>query len=379
MTIIRKGMLLTLALFLTACGGSDNSTPTDDTAPSAQQTLEAEFGLWLQDMTDAHIEPGYRVLAEEARRLASSASDFCLLATPGEQDLHQLQEDWRQTNRAWQHIQWLKLGPILEESRLFRLQFWPDSNEAVTKGLAALLNSPETVTPEYIASRNVGAQGLPAAEQLLFAKAAETSLLTGQDGIKRCEVLVAITENISSIGRTLVHAWSDAGGGYGQTFKTGGGEFNGRIDVVEEVVTNWLEQLEKVKDKKLMVPLGSDIPGLPDEAESPLSDESLTNIRINLDALSQIYTANGRHGFDDILTGHLQQDGIAREMTEILARLQSDIGKLQMGLTQAISEESERQLLQQVIDDLRDFRTVLAADFIQALDINIGFNSNDGD
>ena len=38
-----------------------------------------------------------------------------------------------------------------------------------------------------------------------------------------------------------------------------------------------------------------------------------------------------------------------------------------------------KMTLSALIDQLRDFRTVLTADFVQAMDIYIGFNSNDGD
>ena len=161
----------------------------------------------------------------------------------------------------------------------------------------------------------------------------------------------------------IVTDWSAQGGNYRANFVNGTGEFTGQVDVVEEVVTNYLEHLELVKDEKLLHPLGDNAPGFPEIAESPRSNISLAHLKTNIQALSDIYTAKDGHGFDDILNNHLEQTAIATEMNEALTRAQTAINSVSNDFEQAINNEADREALNEVINALRDFRTVLTADF----------------
>lgn len=293
--------------------------------------------------------------------------------------LTSIQTAWQQTFSKWQSIQWLKLGPIVDQSRLFRIEFWPDNNEAVQRGINLILESQEPITATYLSTRNVGAQGLPALEMLLYPAASSDSLLNASNKAKRCEAVQGISDNLVNISSEIVTAWSESGGNYRANFVNGTGEFTGKVDVVEEAVTNYLEHLELVKDEKMLIPVSTDKPGIPTIAESHLSDISLSHIQANVQALIDIYTAKGGHGFDDILTGHLDQASIATQMNDALSKTQTAINSLSGSYTQALNDDAKRAKLNEVINSLRDFRTVLTADFVQAMDLNIGFNSNDGD
>jgi len=380
-------LVLGMSLLLSACGGGgsgtepdgDNGNPDPGTGGGEQSTLQQEFAKWLEDMSSNHIEAGYQALLADSQMLNQQVATFCALTSPSQSDLTALEQKWLAASQKWQSIQWLKVGPIIDESRIFRFQFWPDSNDAVAKGVRTLLARQEVVTSEYVSGRNVGAQGFPALETLIFADEPQTSLLTAHNKQKRCEVLSAISANVSNMADEVVTAWSATGGNYRTRFVEGTGEFSGQVDVVEEVVTNWLEQLERIKDEKMLTPSAEGPPGLPLMAESHISDTSLQNIKTNINSLIAIYTANDGHGFDDILNDHLEQGTIATEMLEALTRAQSKINELSGSYDSALNQEQSRAVLQEVIEALRDFRTVLSADFIQAMDINIGFNSNDGD
>ena len=384
----KLALILGVNMALAACGGggSDSSSgngnndgTTDSGNGGTQTNLTQEFGKWLTDMSDNHIEPGYQSLLTKSEMLNLSVTNFCENSSASDSDLTALQHDWLSAHQSWQSIQWLKVGPVIEKSRNFRFQFWPDSNDAVEKGVDSLLARQEAVTAVYVSGRNVGAQGFPAMETLLFVDDSDTSLLTADDKSKRCEVLSAVSQNVVNMSNEVVTAWSASGGNYRATFIAGTGEFSGPVDVVEEVVTNWLEQLERVKDEKMLTPLGESGPGLPHEAESFVSDTSLQNIKTNIDSFVAIYTANNGHGFDDILNTHLEQTSIASQVLETLTRAQTKINELDGSYETALDTSDSREKLNEVIEALRDFRTVLSADFIQAMDINIGFNSNDGD
>ena len=379
---------------LAACGGSDGeASPTEtDVEKSAVETvletdieiiptgtIEDEFSFWLSDLTKNHILPSYQNLEDNTQILADQSNRFCALAAQTDTDLTLVQDAWRAASVSWETIQWIKVGPILEDFRSFRLQFWPDSNNAVSTSLASLLVQTETVTETLLAGSTVGGQGFPALELLLFNDGSDESLLTAENKSKRCEVLQAISANVATISTEVNSEWQANKGNYQAQLIDGTGDFTSKTDAVEELITNWLEQLELVKDEKMLAPLGDKIPGLPSLSEQPLSDESISSIKANIATFRIIYTAGDGHGFDDILIDFLDQKNIN---TEMLAAIDASIDAadiLNGTYKDLLSTEAGRTQLNTTIQNLRLLRDLLTADFVQTTDINIGFNSNDGD
>lgn len=377
---------LVLTLALSACGGSGSSsdntvTPDDDSVPDTSEpvnSIDNEFSLWLSDLANNHILPSYQNLSDTALALNTRAASFCLDTEASAADLTSLQVSWREVMTSWQTIQWLKVGPVLEDNRIFRMHYWPDSKDTVTSGLNTLLMTSEEVTESYISTRSVGSQGLPAIEQILFS-ASDESLLNASDKVKRCEVLTAISANVATMSEEINSEWQVSQGNYHQQLTEGIGDFTSQKDAVEELVTNWLEQLESVKDEKMLTPLGSAAPGFPDEVEHVLSDSSMLSIQQNIDVFNVIYTAGNGHGFDDILTDYLDQQNIATEMTVAIDDAISASAGLTASDATLLKTTEGRVQIALTIDQLRAVRDLLTVDLVQAMDINIGFNSNDGD
>jgi predicted lipoprotein len=369
---------------LTACGSggsSDTATPTTPapTTPTTTGTIEDEFGLWLTDLSNNHILPSYQLLQEKALLLNEQSTTFCSLASSSAGDLNNVQNAWRDLSLTWQTIQWLKVGPVIEDNRLFRIHYWPDTKDNVGRGVANLLAENDVVTEDVIAKQSVGSQGLPAMEILLFEESSQTSLLNANDKAKRCEVLQAISSNVATIANEIHSEWKVDEGNYRAQLINGTGDFTSKKDAVEELVTNWLEQIERVKDEKMLSPLGQEIPGLLSITEQPLSNESLNSINRNIDVFLTIYTAGGGHGFDDVFNDFLDQKNINTEMIAALENAVAATDELTGTYENLLKSEAGRIKVMAVIDSLRLVRDILTADFVQAADINIGFNSNDGD
>lgn len=371
----------TLSLLLSACGGggsdtSKNTTPTTPTQPVSN--IDDEFGKWLVDLSNNHILPGYRDFAERAGKMNDYASVFCAQVNPSSQGLTGLQQSWRELNQSWQTIQWVKVGPIVDDNRLFRVHYWPDSKGTVASGVNKLLTQNEAVTEALVATQSVGAQGIPALENLLFSEES-SSLFNASDKAKRCEALMAISSNVLSIGIDVVLEWRAADGNFIAQLTEGTGEFDSKKDAVEELVTNWLEQIERVKDEKMLVPLGNRAPGFPELVEQSLSGESIASIQTNIATLKVIYSAGDGHGFDDILINHLDQQNIATEMLSAIEAAVSAANALDDNYSAQLNNDAGRLKITETIASMRLIRDLLTADFVQATDINIGFNSNDGD
>jgi predicted lipoprotein len=375
-----------LSVTLTACGGGSDTTaeitpdpvaPTTPTTPT--NTIDDEFGLWLTDLANNHVLPSYKNLQESSALLSNQTVEFCANASPTNAEHLVLQTSWREVMSSWQEIQWLKVGPIVENNRIFRLHYWPDSKDSVGRGITNLLASSEEINEAFIAKQSVGSQGLPALELLLFPEASQETLLNANDKDKRCQVLTAISANVATISEEVNSEWQIAEGNYHAQLTQGTGDFSSKKDAVEELVTNWLEQIERVKDEKMLVPLSVGSPGIPTIAEHALSDTSVLSLQQDIATFNVIYSAGGGHGFDNILIDHLGQQNIATEMLTSIEGAITNANGLSGSYKTLLKTEAGRAQITATIDSLRGIRDVLTVDFVQATDINIGFNSNDGD
>ncbi|MFT6270528.1 MAG: putative lipoprotein [Alphaproteobacteria bacterium] len=377
----------TSLLLLNGCGGGSSDIPPPaitppETPPTSAENLTIAFGNYLTVLSNEHIIPRYTALANRAQSMQTASATFCAISTPQHEDLTTVQDAWKSLNSAWQGIQWVKIGEVLEDNNVFRLQFWPDTNDAVYRGVSNLLIEPNTVTGADVARQNVGGQGIPALEFLLYPDNQSDSLTTATDRVKRCEALTAIAQNVTAITITIQKDWSASGNNYADSLINGTGDFTSVKDSVEELVTNWLEHLENVKDEKILFPLGGQAPGVLDITEHFRSDVSLDSIETNLLTFKALYTNGDQTGLDNILRDTVSQTEIASQMLNALDAAIAEITDLQQNFNSyeaALNDTQGRAQLTAIVEDIRAIRDVLSTGFIQALDINIGFNSNDGD
>jgi predicted lipoprotein len=383
-------LAVSFSFALVACGGGGDNTTTPvvidpvvvEPTPTADD-LNAEFRLYLTDLADNHIIPGYADLQSKTQALQTQSSTFCTTSSPNDTDLRSFQQSWVDTNQAWQTIQWLNLGPVLEQTRSLRIQFWEPGTDAVNDGVEALLlRQGETIDADLISGVNVGAQGIPALEYLLYPQNDNNSLIKASNKEKRCEVATAITDNLFNMASDIHTQWQATGGNYRETLISGSNEFTSVQDAVEELVTLWLEHINIVKDDKILAALGNTSPGIAQNAEHYLSDESLASMTINAATFLSIYTAGDGQGFDDILTTTLGQQMIASQVNIDISVAINRIEVITQTLntySAAITDEGGRDQLTELVEELNTIRDVLTIEFIQALDISTGFNATDGD
>jgi predicted lipoprotein len=394
-SLTKLALATAISLALTACGGggSDSASPVIPPVvvnPVPTSTLEDQFALYLVDLTDKHIIPRYAAMQTEAQTLKDSADVFCALLSaststtnsPNSADLITLQQDWQRFNGAWQQIQWLKVGAVVEDDRLLRIQLWPDENDAVSRGVDALIAEQFVITAEYVSGENLGAQGIPALEYLLFSEVSSDSLLTATDRQKRCEVSSAIAENLLNMSTDITADWQPTGGNYRAEFVAGTGDFTSVKNTLEELTTNWLQHIEIVEDTKLNEVLGASSPGKSRDAEHHLSDNSLTSIGINIHSFLSIYTNGDGLGFDSILGDVLEQTTINQEITASLTTIVAQIEQINQNFDSyktMLADAAGREALTDLVAEMRVLIDLIDVTFTQALDLNLGFNSSDGD
>ncbi len=359
-----------LVLSLTAC--SKAPAPSSTLPTQEEDTdLYVQYEQYNRSLTQRVLRPRYTKLAESFSNLHSTAVNACS-STP--LDYTSTKLAWRDAMTAWQSINWFQLGPIAEHGQLTRIQFWPDSNQAVKRGVGKLLLQEDLPTPERLSQINAGAQGLPAIEKLLFSdfmveKASEQ---------KRCQLMTLIAGNLSSMANEVSAQWNNSQTPFVEHFNTGTGEFSDAKDASEEMISNWLATLIRVLDNKLSYPLSIKAPGIPLLAESPYADQSMQNIQGNIRAFRAVFSADEGFGIDDILSkqGH---NTLAEKITKQFDTVETTMTKVPGSYEQALANEQGRQALTKLIEELRGLQLLFATEMVNELSLNLGFNALDGD
>lgn len=359
-----RAMLCVGCLVIAACQPASETQPQTMDKPPASLKYQA----FLADLAQRHIQLSYQGWLTGLTALQQAAEKSC--ETTELSGFNTVQQLWRNSMRDWQHIKWFKLGPIEDESGHVRVQFWPDSNRAVERGLTKVLRAESLPSSEKIANINVGAQGLPALERLLFdPQYAEV------DPVKRCHLVNVVAQNLVHIASQVVNQWQS---NFVEQFVQGSGSFTSTKDAVEELVSVWLTQLIVILDHKISYPLSLKAPGIPQIAESPFADFSAQSLRANIGVYRTIYTAGGGYGLDDLLTAVGQAD-LAKQISQAIDDAERAAENLPDSYTDALASEKGRQNLQQLTIRLRALQKLLAVDMVDALNLNLGFNALDGD
>jgi hypothetical protein len=352
---------------------ADTTTPVDDSV----QDLSAQFSSYLKSLTDNHILPRYQALSASAEQLHSSTQNFCSLETKSADDVQVLQQQWSTLNDSWQRIQWLQTGPVEDLNRHLKLQFWPDTNNAVTRGLDSLLLNPATITADIVRTTNVGAQGIPALEVLLFQQ--PDTLVTGLETDKRCEMVTAISDNVRTITTDIYNDWAPASGNFAEQFVTGSVSFSSTQDAVEDIVNDWFVHFEKLKDDKLTYPLTDAAPGDAAIVEFQYSKQSLESVAANIATIKEVYTAGNDYGFNTILQEALDLTALNSQIMVLIEQSISGVEAIEGTLVDGIADDQKRLQLTDLIAQLKELRGLMRQGIIQSMDLNLGFNSTDGD
>ena len=330
----------------------------------------------LESLGESVIMPMYRDVEQTAGELDAAAKAFC--ATPDSAGLDATRDAWWSARRPWKMAEVLAFGPYAEEPvRLGpKMDFWPareDTLRGVLEGDAAL-------TAESVSGLGAASRGYPAIEWLLYADDA----LEGFEGEpRRCEYLVALTEDLATNARLLREAWDPEAGDYlGELLRAGEGSeaFDTLPMAVGEVANRMAFMCENIRKDKLNTVLGADTTVIqPELAESRFSGRSAQDILDNLAGVEALFT--GEYGGQE---GEGFADYVARRGMDLEPAFQSALadatGALEAlpgPLTEAV--EQDPAAVEATLEPLRQLQRVIQTDMIGALGVQTSFNDNDGD
>ncbi|GGC10406.1 hypothetical protein GCM10011352_41110 [Marinobacterium zhoushanense] len=334
-----------------------------------------DWQAYNEETLHADILPAYAHFASEAQGLAEASIALC--QQPDSDSLAHTRQAYRDTLNAWQGVSHLQFGPVTYLMRNYSIQFWPDRKSIGRKQLQAALALPadSTFDGEFFHQASVSIKGLPALEQLLFrADALDRIQGSGVD----CHLAQAIAGNLSAMAGEIYRDWQ----AQGKRLLSGSGDAaedeaeSGAVPAFSvDLMKSLVEPIELIRDTKLLAVLGKGANSTyPHRAESWMSEQSLANIRTNLHAAHALFKGDSA-GLEQLLRQRGEAD-LARAIEQHFALLDEQLQPLGDSLVQAL--DSHYAELIATTESLKTLDLLLGK-AMKALDIQLGFNSRDGD
>ena len=375
-----------LVLLANGCGGGGGgggstpppappATPSPPPAPTDPLgdvgSKEEEQDRLFEAVGSDVVAPAYAELKSEADALDQAVETYCGAPTA---DQSSVEDAWREAMLAWQRVQHIAVGPIETDNRRFRLQFFPDNNEAVERGVDQALAGTDPLTETVIASRSVGIQGLPALEYLVFGIG---DLDNADEGPRRCELAEAITANVATIAGEVSDAWAEDGA-FIDDFVNARGDFMERDDVLVAILEAMGAHAEFIGDRKLN-PARRAQSGPELLLESHYAAHSAENISANIEGFEAMFESDA----DDVyrLRDYLERvhsaDSITGQLDDQLTAADTHIAGFEGSLEDVFAGRAtgDSEGLYEAVQEIAD----LIVDAAVEAGVELGFNNQDGD
>ncbi|MEW6273045.1 MAG: imelysin family protein [Thermodesulfobacteriota bacterium] len=389
--VASAAVALPLALVLATCGGGGSGSTGGSGGSSGGGGLDDIPGsrperitLLLEELGNRVVVPRYAAMSRAFTALEEATSGFC--AAPSSAGLGAARAAWRAAIGAWLEASIIQFGPIRDDNRRLRIEFWPDGNNNVRRSVQQILARDDALDAATLASQSVAGQGLPALEQLLFEPDADVlaAFTTEARAPRRCAYATAIAGNLQRIGAAVESEWRRSEGGWvDQLARAGRGSdaFPDRDAAVEEVVNSLVTVVEVTKNNRIGDPLGGDAvtEAKPFRAESFASGNSLANVVHAVRGLEAVYSGDGGFfGFDDYLRA-LESLRLNREILDEMETVVELADAIPAPLAGAVQDEMLRPRVVELFDHATTLTRLLKNQLPQVMQVTVGFNENDGD
>lgn len=329
----------------------------------------------LRKAVDGYIRPGFAQLAGRAEGLEKDLVHLCV--APSATQLTLARQQFGKVVEAFARVEFLKFGPLVEESRLERLLFWPDRKGIALKQVQAILGA-EDESATRLASlkgKSVAVQGLTALEFVLFGTGAEA--LKRPEGGFRCRYGAAIGAAIADTAGEIAGAWA-APDGIAAHLVSPQAEFTdyrSTREALEELVGAIAYGIETIRDTRLLPFVGRD--GATPKPKSALfwrSDLAVPAMRAGLAGIRDLLDAS--------------QIGLATEAENLwvdnsarfeLGNALRAADAVTLPVEQALADPAQKKALDYLVILTGSLQTLLGENLSSALGLSVGFSSLDGD
>lgn len=325
-----------------------------------------------------YMQPHTRELHDGTLALGAALGEYC--ANPDTARRTRAEQALGDTVAAWAQVEFLRFGALVEQNRLEKFFFWPDPRGVVQRQMRTVLAAadPALLEGTTLSQQSAAVQGLPALEYALYADDAARVIASGNEaGRFRCSYAAAVAANLARLAGEIEKGWRDEAP-LAQEFARPGPSRNvyrSGTEVATEVLKTLSTALHVARDQNLVPALGDSAA----EARGTLAP-------LHRSALTARYLAAGTEGLSAFHSAAgfgtaLPEDSlwIDQGIHDELGRVQEDFSQLQLPVSQAVSDEEQRELLVHAALLLANTRAMVDEYLAPALQVNLGFNSLDGD
>ena len=335
----------------------------------------ADADAWIhynQTAVQQHIIPRYQTLASESAALDSAVATLC--QAPSDANFAKAQTQFRSAMHAWQGIQHVQFGPVQFLMRNYSFEYWPDKKNIGQRQLNTALNMPSDSAygEEFFHQASIALKGFPALERLLFNDNAEQKFA---DNPQRCRLTQAIAHYVAGMSSDIVNEWQNSATApatdvIDEESDSPIPDFS--IDLMKALV----EPIEMIRDTKLRNVMGqSREEARSRRAESWRSEQSLANIKANVNAAHELYALPG--GLAELLHD-AKHDDDANAINAAFESVEKQLAELPDSLVSMLDSDQHYAQLQTLAANLKTLDSALLQ-AMSDLDIQLGFNSRDGD
>ena len=342
------------ALALGACSPQDPQAVTS--ASIAKQVIMPTYSRWV----------------EADRQLAVSALAYC----EGKASLETARADFLHAQKAWAELQPLLIGPLAEGNRAWQVQFWPDKKNLVGRQVEQLVGGDKPVDAAAVAKSSVVVRGLSAYEYILFDSKPDAA--NPEQKARYCPLLVAIADYQKTLAEDILKNWNSTDGMLAQMTKFPNQRYADSHEAIADLLRAQVTALDTLK-KKLGTPMGRMSKGIPQplQAEAWRSQSSLKSIAASLAAAQTVWAGVDNQGLRGLLGK--DQKALADKIDAAYAESSKLLESNQRSLSELLEDEAGRQQLNAIYDSLNVVHRLHEGELAKALNIQLGFNANDGD
>jgi len=364
-------LLLLSSLILWGCS---------DSGPSGSETEDFDRQAILENWADNIILPAFESFAAETENLKTAANEFS--ATPNEQTLTDLREQWLISYKSWQHVSMFEMGRAMDLRYRDNMNLYPVNSDQI------LENIEEGSYNFELPSQN-SSQGFPALDYMLYGlgedDASVLEFYTIDENSEAHRTYVSdLATRIDSLTGQVLEFWQN---GFRDEFVNDSG--NGANSSLNMMVNDYIFYYEKaLRAGKIGIPAGvfSGSP-LSDRVEGFYSRDFSKELFMEaLDASQNFF--NGTHfgteqngeslrSYLEFLETTKNGESLAVLINGQFENARQEAENLNSNLAEQVETNNTQMLT--TYDRLQQNVVFLKVDMLQALNISVDYVDADGD
>ncbi|MBT8244843.1 MAG: imelysin family protein [Winogradskyella sp.] len=354
---------------------------SDDESLNANNTGNFDRQAMLVNWVDDLIIPAYQDFNTKVTALKSASNTFESL--PNQTNLNNLRQTWEDAYITWQNVSMFNIGPAQSTFLRSFLNIYPTNAGNIDANISSGNYALQDI------NRN-DEQGFPALDYLLFGLAdTDTEILefytTNTNANSYLAYLTDVVNRIDTLTNEVVTEWE---GDYRATFVNSSG--NAANSSTNVLVNEYMKYYEVFfRNGKIGTPAGVFSAGMqtPEKVEAFYKkDLSKTLCLEALDALQNFFrgtvynqttTVESLESYLDFLNTMKEGEDLSLLINNQFNTSRDLISALNSNFFEQINTNNIQML--EVFEALQDNVVFLKSDMMSALNINIAFESNDGD